>query len=149
MKANITITTLNINGYMAPISSMSGIEKWSSINCTINENRIVILALQETHLDQNLLHEVCACFGRRLEVVISQHPDNPQATTGVAFVINKALIKPSDYKMYELMPGCAATLKVKWLKNEEMLLVHSDVHGPVKVPTHQGYHYWCWISNLS
>ncbi len=26
-------------------------------------------------------------------------------------------------------------------------LVHSNVHGPVKVPTHQGYHYWVTFIN--
>ena len=26
--------------------------------------------------------------------------------------------------------------------SKPLQLIHSDVHSPVKVPTHQGYHYW-------
>lgn len=107
LKANITIATLNINGFAAPASSMSGIDKWSAINRTISDNKIAILALQETHLDHELLQNITACFGKRLEIINSQHPTNPRATAGVAFVINKTLIKPQEYKVYELQPGRA------------------------------------------
>ena len=138
LKANITIATLNINGYAAPASHMSGIDKWSAINRTMNENRIAILALQETHLDPPLLQDVTACFGRRLEIVLSQHPDNPRATAGVAFVINKALIRPREYKLYELVPGRAAALIIKWLENEETMLIN------VYAPNARGEHAAFW-----
>ena len=128
LRANITIATLNINGYTAPASNMTGIEKWSAINRTINDNRIAILALQETHLDHDSLQQVRACFGGRLEIVTSQHPNNPRATAGVAFVLNKTMIKPSEYTLYELLPGRAAALKIKWLENEETLLL--NVYAP-------------------
>ena len=94
---------------------MLGIDKCSAINRTMNKKRIAILTLQETHLDRARLQDVISCFGRRLEVVISQHPNNPRTRAGVAFVINKALINPKESKMYELQPGRAATLKIKWL----------------------------------
>ena len=128
MKANITIATLNVNGYAAPSSNMSGIDKWSRINRTINDNNIAILAIQETHLDPTLIQNVTTCFGSRLEVLTSQHPDNPRATAGVAFVINKALIRPKEYKLHELIPGRVAALKVKWLENEDTLLF--NVYAP-------------------
>ena len=128
LRANITIATLNINGYTAPASNMTGIEKWSAINHTINDNRIAILALQETHLDHDSLQQVRACFGGRLEIVTSQHPNNPRATARVAFVLNKTMIKPSEYTLYELLPGRAAALKIKWLENEETLLL--NVYAP-------------------
>lgn len=107
---------------------MTGIDKWSAINRTINNNHIAILALQETHLDPTRLQDVIACFGRRLEILTSPHPVNPRATAGVAFVINKALINPRNYKMYELQPGRAAALKIKWLEDEEMVLL--NVYAP-------------------
>jgi exonuclease III len=128
MKANITITTLNVNGFSAPMSNMSGIDKWVTINWTINDNKIAILALQETHIDHELLHNVRSCFGKRLEIVHSQDPTNPRVTAGVAFVINKSLIKPREYKMYVLQEGRAAALKIKWLENEETTLI--NVYAP-------------------
>jgi exonuclease III len=103
---------------------MMGIDKWSSINCTINENQIAILALQETHMDQALMQDVLSCFRKRLEIVHLQHLTNPCATVGVAFIINKALIKPREYKMYKLQEGRVIALKVKWLENEETTLVN-------------------------
>jgi exonuclease III len=124
LRANITITTLNINGYSTPSNNMTGIEKWLTINWTINENRIAILALQETHLDQSRLQDVQACFGRRLEILHSQHPTNPHASARVAFVINKSLIKPRELRLYELQEGHAIALKVKWLENEETTLIN-------------------------
>lgn len=127
-RANITIATLNINGFSAPANNMSGMDKWSAINRTISDNKIAILALQETHLDQSLLQDVTTCFGKRLEVINSQHPTNPRTTAGVAFVINKSLIKPRDYKLYELEPGRAVALKVRWLENEETVLI--NIYAP-------------------
>ena len=128
MRANITIATLNINGYMAPSNNMTGIDTWLAINHTISDNKIAILALQETHLDHTLLQDVTACFGKRLEIINSQHPTNPRTTAGVTFVINKTLIKPKEYKLYELQPGRATALKIKWIENEETILV--NVYAP-------------------
>jgi hypothetical protein len=51
LKANINIASLNINGYAAPANNMNGIEKWSAIYQMMKENKIAILAVQETHLD--------------------------------------------------------------------------------------------------
>ena len=51
-RANINIATLNMNGATAPTSNMDLKEKWSMINNTIRTNKIAILALQETHLDE-------------------------------------------------------------------------------------------------
>ncbi|KAH9990734.1 Endonuclease/exonuclease/phosphatase [Russula vinacea] len=61
-KANITIATLNVNGFTAPSSSLSGIEKWTTIVCTMNKHKIAILAIQETHLDDNQLDDICSLF---------------------------------------------------------------------------------------
>jgi exonuclease III len=55
-------------------------------------------------------------------------PDNPRATAGVAFVINKALINPRDYKLHVIQPGHAVALKINWLEDEEMLLF--NVYAP-------------------
>ncbi len=53
-RANINIATLNVRE--ATTANMSLLQKWSAISKTIYENRIAILALQETHLDQSKTH---------------------------------------------------------------------------------------------
>jgi exonuclease III len=128
LRANINIATLNMNGFTAPANHMTGIEKWSAVYHTINENKIAILALQETHLDQSLLHDINTCFGKRITVINSQDPNSPRATAGVAFVINKSLIAPKEISTHELIKGRALALKVKWRENEEAVLI--NVYAP-------------------
>jgi exonuclease III len=128
MRASINIATLNMNGFTAPTSRMTGIEKWLAVNRTISDHRIAILALQETHLDPTLLHDIDTCFGKRLTMINSQDPNNPQATAGVAFVINKTLIEPKEITTHELVKGRALVLNIKWRENEETVLV--NVYAP-------------------
>ena len=54
----------------------------------MKENKLAILALQETHLDNDLLQSVNECFGKHLTIVNSNLPENPRSSAGVAFVIN-------------------------------------------------------------
>jgi len=103
---------------------MTGIKKWSTVNKTISEHKIAILALQETHLDQALLHDINTCFGKRLMVLNFQDLNNPCATVGVTFVVNKALISPKELSMSKLIKGCAQSLKIKWHENEEAILIN-------------------------
>lgn len=128
MRASINIATLNMNGFTAPASQMTGIEKWSAVNRTISDYKIAILALQETHLDAALLRDIDACFGKRLSVINSQDPNNPRASAGVAFVINKTLIAPKEITTYELVEGRAIALKIKWRESEETTLI--NVYAP-------------------
>jgi len=105
-----------MNGATAAKEKMSCIEKWARVNSTIYNEKIAILAIQETHLDQKLLEQVQSCFGKNLEIINSPLPENPRASAGVAFVINKALIRPKEYTITELVPGRATALEVKWLE---------------------------------
>jgi len=127
-KANINIASLNMNGATAPSERMSCIDKWTMINRTIYNEKITILALQETHLDQNLLEQVNSCFGKNLEIINSALPNNPCASAGVAFVINKALICPKDLLVTELVPGRAMMIKLKWLESCETSIV--NIYAP-------------------
>ena len=76
-KANITIATININGATVPSNNMSLIEKWSTINKTIRTNKIAILALQETHLDEEHASDIHRCFNKSFNLHYSSNPTNP------------------------------------------------------------------------
>ena len=77
--------------------------------------KITILVAQETHLDQNMLEQVQKAFKKNLKIIASEHPTNPRAKAGVAFMINKKLINPDKIISCELILGRALMLKIKWL----------------------------------
>jgi exonuclease III len=107
---------------------MTGIEKWSTIHRTMSDQKIAILAIQETHLDDELESQVVQCYGKRILLITSHNPTLPRASAGIAFVINKRLIKPSDITVFELMAGRALALKIKWHDTEVTTLL--NVYAP-------------------
>ena len=68
-------------------------EKWSEINATVKRDKIAILAVQETHLDEDSTRSIKDLFGKRLHIITSQLERNPRTSAGVAFVINKDLME--------------------------------------------------------
>lgn len=76
-RANITIASLNMRGSSAPTNNMNVLDKWTMINYTIRTNKIAILALQETHLDDELAGSIKRCFGKNFKLLYLSDPDNP------------------------------------------------------------------------
>ena len=107
---------------------MTGIQKWSTIYHTMSDQRIAILALQETHLDEERLEQVAQCYGKRLTIITSPDPDTPRASAGVAFAINNRLIKPNNITVFELFEGRALAIKIKWHTTEETTIL--NVYAP-------------------
>ena len=134
MRANINIATLNMNGLTAPTSGLTLLEKWSMVNQTLNKYKIAVLALQETHLDQEIVESLKNCFGKKMHIEFSQDPNAPRTTAGVAFVINKALIAPSAIHAYALSAGRALALKINWLDAESTTFL--NIYAPVNKSTH-------------
>jgi exonuclease III len=91
----------------------------------------VILALQETYLDQAKMTQVHECFSKNLEIVTSEDPDDPTGKVGVAFIINKTILDPREITTHELHQGRALLLKIKWLESCEASLLN------VYVPTNR------------
>jgi len=116
LRANIRIASQNVNGAVAPSENMNYKEKWRAISHAIHTEKTAILAIQESHLDQDMTEVLGRNFKKNLMILNLAHPDNPQATAGVGFVINKQLIEPDEIEMHELIPRRAAMLKIKWLK---------------------------------
>ena len=128
-KANINIATLNVKGATAPSHNMNLTEKWSTINHTIRTNKIAILALQETHLDEELASEINRCFHRSFDLHYSYNPNNPRGSAGVAFVINKALISPKHVTVQALIPGRVIVLTIAWSGTQNTTIM--NVYAPV------------------
>ena len=137
MRANINIATLNMNGLTAPTNRMTCTEKWSMVNQTLNKHKIAVLALQETHLDQEMAERIRESFGKKMEIRFSMDPNSPRAVAGVAFVINKSLIAPKSIRMYELLAGRALALEIDWLEKEMTKLV--NIYAPNRKTDHPAF----------
>ncbi|KAI0282258.1 Endonuclease/exonuclease/phosphatase [Russula aff. rugulosa BPL654] len=109
---------------------MNHIDKWTTINSTIRTEKIAILALQETHLDEDRLTDINRCFNKSFDVINSSDPTNPQGSAGVAFLINKALIAPTNVKTYVLKQGQAIMMRIKWSETEIIIL---NIYAPNNV----------------
>ena len=105
-----------MNGFTA--NGSSHLEKWSMVNQTLNRNKIAVLALQETHLDQGRVDELKSAFGKKMEIFFSTDPDAPRTTAGVALILNKSLIAPRKTTFHEILPGRVIMLKIEWLDDE-------------------------------
>jgi hypothetical protein len=91
VKASIRVASLNMRGFGNP-NPNSPQNKWNHINQIMRDQKIGILLLQETHMDQ-LHHEATQnLFSRRLKIYSSEHPENPTGKGGVAVVLNKNVI---------------------------------------------------------
>ena len=136
-KANINVATvmLNMNGYRA--SGMNNQEKWSMVNQTLNKHKIAILALQETHLDQERVDGLLKSFGKKMEIKFSADPNAPRATAGVAFIINKSLIAPRKITTHEIIPGRALHIKVEWLDKETSSFM--NIYAPNEKAAHEEF----------
>ncbi|KAH9952646.1 hypothetical protein BJV74DRAFT_717897, partial [Russula compacta] len=88
--------------------------KWSYINNMMRTEQIAILALQETHLDDDLLGDINGHYDKGLDIYNSPMPDHQRSSGGVAFVLWKALIVPEKLQTYEFMPGRALMMKLSW-----------------------------------
>jgi exonuclease III len=134
---NITIGSLNINGLHTSTENSTNFRKWTEINATIKKERIAILAVQETHLDEISTHEIHRAFGKRMVIHNSQLESNPRNSAGVAFVLNKALIKTDQVETFELIKGKVIAIKLTWINNEEATLI--NIYAPNKRGDHEPF----------
>jgi exonuclease III len=78
----------------------------------MQENKIAVLAIQETHLDERSMNEINRTFHKRLRIVNSADPENPTAGRGVAVVLNKDLTRWNEVKTRIIIPGRAILLSL-------------------------------------
>ncbi|KAG2336834.1 DNase I-like protein, partial [Suillus weaverae] len=98
-----------------------GIDKWSHLNQIVREQKIGIIALQETHLSKTEEDSLNQLPGTRLHIILSIDPDQMNAK-GVALVLNKNIIDITKIKMTELIPGRALLCTIGW-HNEHNLTI--------------------------
>jgi exonuclease III len=120
-RASIKIATLNMRGHgeVNDLEHESANNKWWQISKLVREKRIGILALQETHLDRELLDRLNEAFSGSLSIHVSRNPVDVNAK-GVAIVLNKALTNTEGASTTDIIPGRALLMKIPWHGNETL-----------------------------
>ncbi|KAA1479860.1 DNase I-like protein, partial [Dentipellis sp. KUC8613] len=103
----------------------------------VKKQRIGILAVQETHLNEPYLADVQRLFHRRLLILNTSDPDRPTTSAGVAFVLNKETVRTDEYRFTVLIPGRAAALTIKWRDNRTLTLL--NIYGPNAPSEHANF----------
>ena len=142
-KANVKIGTVNINGLHTAAEGNNTFEKWAKVNATMKKEKIAILAIQETHLDEQKLESINHALGKRLLVINSQLESNLKMSAGVAFVLNKDIIEAKKINSHELIKGRALAIILTWKNEEETFLI--NVYAPNKKSDHKDF--WERVEN--
>ncbi|KAI0356449.1 DNase I-like protein, partial [Trametes cingulata] len=126
-KMKFIMATLNMRG-LGPTTGTDGAGKWLLINQLMREERIGLLAVQETHLNDSKVESLKRLFGQNLDFFISADPVNPTGARGVAFVLNKKILNVTECQAPEVIPGRAMTLAFRWKSDRVVRAL--NVYGP-------------------
>ena len=138
LKVNMCIATLNINGATTLTHNLNLGGKWAYINNVMRTKRITILALQETHLDNDLLEDINRNYDKSLEIYNSPIPDHKQNSGGVTSILQRALIAPEKIQTHVLWPGRALMIKLSWASLKEITILN------IYIPTTRSQHKDFW-----
>ena len=120
------VASLNIRGRVCTAQGYRQ-DKWFELNRVINTHRIAVLAVQETHLTDELAASFETAFGSRLKLFHSPLQETRNAA-GVAIVINKGLINANEIKCTTLIPGRALLVEIPWHAGSKIKVL--DVYAP-------------------
>jgi len=126
-RAHIQIATLNMDGRThKTIKDTDTRDKWSQIYDRMRDDRIGILALQETHLSPEMSAEVQK-HRPRIKVIGSAH-ENATSTAGIVLVLNRQQVENAeDTPYWEIIPGRALAASVNWHGQKLHIMT---VYGP-------------------
>ncbi|KAG1760575.1 Endonuclease/exonuclease/phosphatase [Suillus occidentalis] len=120
----------------------NGSDKWKHINQIMKENKLGVLALQETHLTKDEESTLNLTPGLRLHIISSI--DSAQTSAkGVAVVLNKNLVNTSGVKTHDLVPGRALLVIVPWRKSDTLKIL--AIYAPNDPQSNQ--YFWEYLSS--
>ncbi|KAG1732241.1 Endonuclease/exonuclease/phosphatase [Suillus paluster] len=111
--------------------------KWTTVNQTMQDQKIGILCIQETHLTNEHETQIDTLFSRCLRVLNTSDPLRPGSSAGIAFILNKELTNASNANMEILIPGRAAILSLNWHNNETIRIL--NVYTPNNANEHHDF----------
>jgi exonuclease III len=137
MRANILIATMNMKGHASPQLGNGEISKWSTIQHVMQEKKIGILGIQETHLLPEHETQIDALYSQRLKIINSRDPHCPGNSVGVAFIINKEIFNPEDLTTTEIIPGRVLVIRTKWHNNTNLTI--ANIYAPNTHSQHEEF----------
>jgi exonuclease III len=113
-KAAIKLASLNMKGRgeTRNIGIDSKKNKWFHVNQMMREQKIGILALQETHMTEELKDSIETTF-KRLLILSCSDPESPNSK-GVAIVLNRDITNCENVKCTSIIPGRAMAVSIPW-----------------------------------
>jgi len=121
-KANLKIAFLNMRGRYH-----DSMDKWYHINQMMHDEKITILALQETHLDYDQAAGINEVFVDTLHVIASIDLDHC-TSKGVALTFNKRILGIQDLSHHEIIPGRALLVSSPWYQQEKINIL--NIYAP-------------------
>ncbi|KAI0718698.1 Endonuclease/exonuclease/phosphatase, partial [Cerioporus squamosus] len=124
----LKVASLNINGaHSRARGSFGGSsqDKWMLLNQLMRQNRIAILALQETHYTLAQADRLNSLFEGLMKVFVSPDPDSPNAARGVAYAINLRVIRGDCVLTSVLVPGRAMSLSLKRRRGSQLTILNA------------------------
>ncbi|KAI0040849.1 hypothetical protein FA95DRAFT_1611477, partial [Auriscalpium vulgare] len=91
-------------------------------------SRIGVIGLQETHLLDEHVRSITQLHERQFTLFNSSDPDRPSASAGIAFALNRSLVRVDDCNFHVLVPGRAAILTMTW--HHDLRLNILNVYAP-------------------
>ena len=126
-KSRIKIACLNMRGFGRHAQDGAS-DKWLAINQILRDNKIAVLALQESHLTEERITELNAIFAATIKVVASIDEANASGARGVAFVLNRRLVNTEELSTYQLVPGRALGIRMPWTGGRKLTIL--NIYAP-------------------
>ncbi|OJT13066.1 LINE-1 retrotransposable element ORF2 protein, partial [Trametes pubescens] len=126
-KARVRVGTLNMRGYGTAVGGGSS-DRWMLINQLIRDEKIGVLALQETHLNSDRVEALNMLFGRNMRVFHSELRENATGACGVAFAVNKRFVNADKCVVREVKDGRALMITFPWSTGRTLSVL--NVYGP-------------------
>jgi hypothetical protein len=120
-RAHVTIATLNMNSKSAMVGGLRK-SKWEDLENMMKTRCMGIVALQETHLNDEGFDSFCNLYQQRLVIINSSDPDRPSQSAGVAFALNKDIVSTEDITVEEIIPGRALLLDITWRDGQRLVI---------------------------
>ncbi|KAK0468822.1 hypothetical protein IW261DRAFT_1345799, partial [Armillaria novae-zelandiae] len=108
--------------------------RWLHLNQIMREERISIMAVQETHLTMECKAQIEKIFPK-LKVRISEDVNSPTSRAGIAIVLNRRLTNWNSVKSREVVPGRALMIQIEWHRDQKLTVM--CIYAP-NVTEHQG-----------
>ncbi|KAJ6506686.1 Endonuclease/exonuclease/phosphatase [Mycena sanguinolenta] len=128
-RSSLNLVSQNLAGRDIGLPMSHSSHKFKFLKNTIDMRCIGIMALQETHLDQPAADQFDDIYQSWFKLLFSSHPENPTATAGVGFILNKKLIDTEHVLTYDLVPGRAIMISVPWHKGEVLTVLNIYAHN--------------------